>query len=165
MEKVAAGLLMYRHDQDRLEFFLVHPGGPYFRKKDAGHWTIPKGAPEGDEPLLETAQREFLEETGIRPLGPFCDLGTVRQKGGKLVYAWAFSGNWDPDTGIRCNSFTIEWPPASGRKAEFPEVDKAAWYPLDTAMEMIIPAQRPFLERATDLLSGPGKQKNHPPSD
>jgi predicted NUDIX family NTP pyrophosphohydrolase len=154
MKNISAGLLMYRKNSGNTEFFLVHPGGPYFARKETGVWTIPKGLPEDKEDLLDAAQREFFEETGIRPTGPFIDVGSIRQKGGKTVFAWAFSGSWAPDSGITCNTFTLEWPPRSGRKVEFPEVDKANWFTLSNASQLIIPEQLPFLERATDYLTG-----------
>src|SRR5690349_2485033 len=122
---ISAGLLMYRKVPG-LEFFLVHPGGPYFKNKTLGVWSIPKGLPENDEDLLITAQREFKEETGITPSPPFDPLGSIQQKAGKIVHAWSFSGSWDPTTGITCNTFSIEWPPRSGRFQEFPEQDQAA---------------------------------------
>lgn len=150
-QTVAAGLLMCRKSPGPLAFFLVHPGGPYFRKKDAGVWTIPKGLPEAGESLLETAQREFIEETGIDPIPPFHDLGVIKQKSGKVVRAWAFLGSWDPDAGITCNQFTLEWPPRSGRQMSFPEVDKAAWMDLETARTFILAQQIPFLERALKI--------------
>src|SRR5688500_14851656 len=102
---LSAGLLMYRLHDQKEEYFLVHPGGPYFAKRDKGIWTIPKGLPEKGEDLLETAQREFFEETGITPSPPFFALGNIRQKGGKVVHAWAFAGQWDAGSGIKCNSF------------------------------------------------------------
>ncbi|HEU5146826.1 MAG TPA: NUDIX domain-containing protein [Chryseosolibacter sp.] len=149
---VAAGLLMYRLGQRDMEFFLVHPGGPYYKNKHIGFWSIPKGLPEGDEDLLETARREFFEETGIRPSPPYHPLGTIRQKAGKVVHAWAFSGEWDPLSGIKCNDFSLEWPPRSGKMMSFPEVDKAAWMNYEYALEMIIAEQRPFLQRLADVL-------------
>ena len=149
--KVAAGLLMCRAHERALEYFLVHPGGPYFRNKDAGVWSIPKGIPEGTEPLIETATREFFEETGIRPGGPYYELGAIKQKGGKVVHAWMFAGSWDPGTGIQCNTFLLEWPPRSGKKVEFPEVDRARWFDYATAAAMIIPEQISFLKKAEEL--------------
>lgn len=101
-QNLAAGLLMYRDANGTLQYFLVHPGGPYFTMKDAGVWSIPKGIPEEGEDLMQAAQREFFEETGIKAVEPFQDIGTVRQKGGKVVQAWAFEGSWDPDSGITC---------------------------------------------------------------
>lgn len=151
-QNVAAGLLMCRKGQDLLTFLLVHPGGPYFRNKDAGVWTIPKGIPEEGESLMEAAQREFREETGIEPTPPFYDLGNIKQKSGKLVQAWAFLGAWDPATGITCNQFTLEWPPRSGKQMSFPEVDKAAWMDLETAKKFMLAQQIPLLERAMKLL-------------
>ena len=139
---------MCEKSQCELAFFLVHPGGPYFRKKEVGVWTIPKGLPEPGEDLTDTAQREFFEETGIKPTPPFHNLGTITQKSGKVVHAWAFLGSWIPATGITCNEFTMEWPPRSGKRVSFPEVDKAAWMNLETAQKSILPEQVPFLERA-----------------
>lgn len=144
-------MLMCRRWQDALQFFLVHPGGPFYKKREAGVWTIPKGLPEKGEELIQTAQREFLEETGITPAPPFFPLGTVRQKSGKVVYAWTFCGEWEPETGIQCNTFSLEWPPHSGKKMDFPEVDKARWMDFDEAVTMMLPAQLPFLERARGI--------------
>lgn len=144
---------MCRHNQGHLEFFLVHPGGPFFRNKDLGVWSIPKGLPDSEnEDLLETAQREFAEETGLIPTPPFHELGHIRQKSGKIVYAWAFRGEWDPTTGIQCNTFKLEWPPKSGRIQEFPEQDKAAWMTFEDAARHIIPEQLPILERAIQTM-------------
>jgi predicted NUDIX family NTP pyrophosphohydrolase len=145
---LSAGLLMCRF-QSELEFFLVHPGGPFFKNKELGVWSIPKGLPDGDEELLMTAQREFKEETGITPVPPFYPLGSIQQKAGKIVHAWAFAGKWDPADGIYCNTFTLEWPPKSGKIQEFPEQDKAEWMSYSKAATHINPAQLPLLERAT----------------
>jgi predicted NUDIX family NTP pyrophosphohydrolase len=145
---ISAGLVMCRFDQER-EFFLVHPGGPFFKKKLQGVWSIPKGLPEAGEELLSAAIREFEEETGIVPSGPFHSLGSIRQKAGKIVHAWAFEGSWDPASGIASNNFKIEWPPRSGKFAEFPEQDKAEWMNLEKAKEAIIPEQIPLLEKAS----------------
>lgn len=145
---LSAGLLMCRL-QSELEFFLVHPGGPFFKSKELGAWSIPKGIPDGDEDLLLTAQREFKEETGIVPTPPYHPLGSIQQKGGKIVHAWAFLGEWNPDEGIHCNTFSLEWPPKSGRFQEFPEQDRAAWMNHDKAAIHINPAQLPLLERAS----------------
>lgn len=147
-QNLAAGLVMCRKANGTLQYFLVHPGGPYYARKDAGVWSIPKGIPEKGEDLMQAAQREFFEETGIKSSPPFHDIGTVRQKGGKVVQAWAFRGSWDPESGITCNTFTLEWPPRSGRMMEFPEVDRARWMAYDEAVSMINPAQVPFLDRA-----------------
>jgi predicted NUDIX family NTP pyrophosphohydrolase len=143
--KTSAGLLMYRIEEDRTEVLLVHPGGPYFRSKDEGSWSIPKGEVEEAENLLEAAQREFREETGIRPTGPFIRLRPVKQKGGKVVFAWAFEG--DCETSEICsNSFSMEWPPKSGRQVSFPEVDRADFFDLCTAKQKINRAQVSLLD-------------------
>jgi predicted NUDIX family NTP pyrophosphohydrolase len=148
---ISAGLLMCRVEKTNLEFFLVHPGGPFFRNKDAGVWSIPKGIPDAGEQLLAAAIREFKEETGLDATGPFVAIGDIAQKSGKQVYAWAFLGTWNPADGITCNNFRIEWPPRSGKWAEFPEQDRAAWMDIDQAKEAIITEQIPFIERATAL--------------
>jgi predicted NUDIX family NTP pyrophosphohydrolase len=171
MPTVSAGLLLYRRVPDpetgelRVEVLLVHPGGPYWRNKDAGAWSIPKGMAEpgelGPEPetttaaklrdrgagadLLAVALREVKEETGLEPEGPFQPLGGVKPHGHKLVFAWAAEHDCDP-AAITSNTFTMEWPPRSGKQAEFPEVDRAAWFSLEAAREAIVPAQRRFLD-------------------
>lgn len=155
MAQASAGLLMCRRKNEELEFFLVHPGGPFFQKKNEGWWTIPKGIANASEELFETAKREFFEETGIRPTPPFHELGFIKQKSGKTVYAWAFSGGWEPAQGILCNEFTIEWPPRSGIFKNFAEVDKAAWMNLTEAKKMINSAQSPFLDRAMEIYKQP----------
>jgi predicted NUDIX family NTP pyrophosphohydrolase len=148
----SAGLLLYRRRGDGLELLLVHPGGPFFRNRDDGWWTVPKGLPEPGEEPLAAAQREFVEETGFAlPAGPFVDLGTVRQKGGKVVRAWAAEGDCDPAR-LRSNTFRLEWPPRSGRSSEFPEVDRAAFFDLAEARRKILPAQAPFLDRLVEQL-------------
>lgn len=124
---------------------LVHPGGPFWQKRDAGAWSIPKGEVGEGEDALSAACREFEEETGVRPRPPFVPLGEVRQKGGKRVVAWAFEGDCDPGA-IRSNTFRMEWPPRSGREAEFPEIDRAEFFPLETAREKINPAQAALLD-------------------
>jgi len=138
---------MYRTRANKVEFLLVHPGGPFWRTKDAEAWTIPKGEIEESEEALATAKREFEEELGIKPTGPFIELAPVRQKGGKIIHAWAFEGEVDPDR-ISSNVFSMEWPPRSGRLQEFPEVDRAAWFDLETAKSKINPAQIALLEEA-----------------
>ena len=145
MAKKSAGLLMYRHRDGNLEVFLVHMGGPYWAKKDAGAWSIPKGEYESGEDPFEAAKREFLEETGLIAAGEFTRLEDVKQPGGKVVSAWAFEGDCDAET-IRSNTFTMEWPPRSGRFQEFPEVDRGQWFDPDTAQEKILKGQRPLLE-------------------
>jgi predicted NUDIX family NTP pyrophosphohydrolase len=146
MKRQSAGLLMFRRHGASLEFLLVHPGGPFFQRKDLGAWSIPKGEYQDGEEPLEAAKREFAEETGIVPLGEFLPLGEVKQSGGKIVTAWAFEGNCEADK-IRSNTFSIEWPPKSGKMREFPEVDRAEWFPLALAREKILNAQAAFLDR------------------
>ena len=171
MPSISAGLLLYRHREDagtgapRLEVLLVHPGGPYWAKKDAGAWSIPKGEAEPDElgpgpatvtaakarnraagvDLLAVARREVREETGLEPDGPFRPLGGIKAHHHKLVYAWAVEHDCDA-AAITSNSFSIEWPPRSGRHAEFPEADRAAWFGVAAAREAIVPAQRRFID-------------------
>src|SRR4051812_25180155 len=120
MPRLSAGLLMFRVQHGQLQVFLAHPGGPYFARKDDGSWTVPKGEPDPGEDLLDAAKREFAEETGILPNGPLIPLTPVRQKGGKVVHAWAFAGDWEGT--IVSNTFTMEWPPKSGKRMEFPEI-------------------------------------------
>src|SRR5579863_219697 len=145
MEKRSAGLLMFRRTGAELEVFLVHAGGPFWANKDAGAWMIPKGEYTDGELPLDAARREFREETGFDASGEFIDLGTVRQAGGKLVRAWAFEGDCDPDR-LTSNLCTVEWPPRSGRLIEIPEVDRGAWYSLAAARTAILKSQQPFLE-------------------
>jgi predicted NUDIX family NTP pyrophosphohydrolase len=145
MPRVSAGILLYRQRDQQLEVLLVHPGGPFFRAKDAGAWTIPKGEPNQNEELLAAAVREFAEEIGFAPEGPFVELGAIRQKGGKEVHAWAASGDCDP-TAIRSNTFSIEWPTKSGQFRSFPEIDRAGFFTLDEARQKINPAQAALLD-------------------
>lgn len=151
MPRLAAGLLMYRIKNGRIEVLLAHPGGPFFMKKDDDAWTIPKGEPDGDEDLFVTAQREFEEETGIRPTGPFIPLQPIKQRGGKVVHAWAFEGDCDPAT-IKSNTFTMEWPPKSGRQQEFPEMDRAEWFDLPTARKKIKAGQEALIDELEVIL-------------
>jgi predicted NUDIX family NTP pyrophosphohydrolase len=151
MPRLSAGLLMFRIKDGALQVLLAHPGGPYFVKKDDGAWTIPKGEPDADEDLLITAQREFEEETGIEPTGPFIPLQPIKQKGGKIVHAWAFEG--DSDTAaIKSNTFSMEWPPHSGRQQEFPEIDRAEWFNLATARTKIKAGQEALIEELETIL-------------
>ena len=143
--KRGAGLLLYRRRND-LEVFLVHPGGPFWAKKDLGAWTIPKGEYESDEEPLAAAKREFTEETSFTADGEFLELGTVTQKSGKVVSAWAVEGDCDPEK-LVSNFCPVEWPPRSRRMIEIPEVDRGAWYGMEEAGQRIFPAQKPFLER------------------
>jgi predicted NUDIX family NTP pyrophosphohydrolase len=149
--KRSAGILMYRKPSaSSVEVFLVHPGGPFFAKKDEGAWTIPKGEIETGKDALEEAIREFEEETSFKPSGRFEALGEIKQKGGKLVQAWAVEG--DVDAGkIVSNGFEIEWPPASGKKKIFPEVDRAGWFKITEAKRKINPAQAAFLDKLIEL--------------
>lgn len=143
--RVSAGLVMYRCVPRGLEVLLVHPGGPFWRHKDQGAWSIPKGEAEVGEDLLAAACREFEEETGIKPQGPFLALNPVKQRGGKLVYAWAFEGDCDP-AAIRSNQFEMEWPRGSGLIQSFPEIDRAAFFEVGEAKAAINPAQVGLLE-------------------
>jgi len=145
MAKKSAGLLLYRDVSGALEVMLVHPGGPLWAGKDDGAWSIPKGEFDDSEEPLEAARREFTEETGgTVPGGDFIPLGALRQPGGKVVQAWAVKGDFDP-VQLRSNMFKMEWPPKSGRQKEFPEVDRAAWLPIQTALGKILKGQMPFL--------------------
>lgn len=152
----STGLLMYRHGGDALEVFLVHPGGPYWSKKDEGSWTLPKGEYEVGEEPLAAAQREFHEETGFDANEPFMELGTVKQKSGKLVLAWAFKGDCDP-TNLVSNTCEIEWPPRSRKRIVIPEVDRGAWFSLENGRIYIREEQRPFLDRLWQQLADNGK--------
>lgn len=150
---VSAGLLMYRGEDSSLQVLLVHPGGPFFRNKDEGAWSIPKGEVEPGEDFLETAKREFQEEIGITPIGPFVALKFVKQKGGKTVHAWAFQGDLDPQA-VLSNTFTMEWPPRSGRQMEFPEVDRAEFFDAAVAKHKINAAQVAFINELEGILNG-----------
>ena len=151
MRKPSAGLLACRRKAGRLEFLLVHPGGPYWERRDEGSWSIPKGEYEPDEAPLDAARREFLEETGFEPLGPFTPLTTLTQPNGKRVSAWAIEGDFDAEA-IRSNAFTMEWPPRSGQQAEFPEVDRGAWFDAEEAKHKLFPAQVGFVDELLGLL-------------
>ena len=152
MGKQSAGLLMYRRAAKAVEVFLVHPGGPYWAKKELGIWSIPKGEYAIGEDAFAAAKREFQEETGLTPKGEFRELSPIKQRGGKLVKAWAFEGDCNP-ADIHSNPFTMEWPPRSGQSQTFPEVDRADWFRLDDAKERILEAQINLLEELEELLS------------
>jgi predicted NUDIX family NTP pyrophosphohydrolase len=151
MPKVSAGLLIYRKQSGVLEFFLVHPGGPFFAKKETGVWGIPKGEIDEGEDALAAAQREFEEETGFKAEGPFMSLTPVMQKGGKIVHAWALKGDYNPEK-MKSNTFTMEWPPHSCRQQEFPEVDRAGWFTINEAKQAVNPAQIGFLEELQQMI-------------
>ena len=146
---------MYRIANGALDVLLAHPGGPFFKNKGDGHWSIPKGEPSPDEDLLLTAQREFEEETGLRPIGPYIELKPIKQKGGKVVHAWAFAGDCDPST-MCSNTFTMEWPPHSGRQAEFPEIDRCEFFDLTVAHRKIKDGQDKLLDELVERLKSRG---------
>jgi predicted NUDIX family NTP pyrophosphohydrolase len=145
MAKISAGIFMYRSRGGQLQVFLVHPGGPLWAKKDLGAWSIPKGEIDPGEDPLSAAQREFEEETGVKISGRFIPLSSVKLKSGKVVQAWAVEGDCDPAV-IRSNTFSMDWPPGSGRKQEFPEIDRAAWFGIGDAKEKINEGQVPLIE-------------------
>jgi predicted NUDIX family NTP pyrophosphohydrolase len=149
----SAGIVMYRRRASTVEVLLVHPGGPFWAKKDAGAWSIPKGEFAADEAPATAARREFIEEIGCDPGASLVPLGTVAQSRAKIVHAFAAEGDLDPVT-IRSNAFEIEWPPRSGRMQAFPEVDRAAWFTLDEARVRIVAGQRPILDALAAMRSG-----------
>jgi predicted NUDIX family NTP pyrophosphohydrolase len=145
MAKQSAGLLIYRRRAGELEVFLVHPGGPFWKNKDDGAWSIPKGEFAADEDPLAAAQRELQEETGFSVARPFAEMSPIKQRSGKVVYTWLVEGNFDA-TAIRSNTFAMEWPPRSGKMQEFPEVDRAEWFGLESAALKINKGQRALLD-------------------
>jgi len=150
--KQSAGLLVHRGTGATLEVLLVHPGGPFWAKKDDGAWFIPKGEIEAEEEPLATARREFREELGLPPPdGETLELGTVKNKGGKLIHAWALAGDLDL-SGFQSNTFSLEWPPRSGKQQEFPEVDRARYFGIEQALQKMHPAELPLLERLLQQL-------------
>ncbi len=152
MAKRSAGILLHRMRDGGPQLLLVHPGGPFWRNKDLGAWSIPKGEYGDEESPRDAALREFAEETGHRPdPGALAELGQVRQKGGKSVLAWALRGEFDP-AGLLSNLVELPWPPRSGRTASFPEVDRAEWFDPDTARDKLIPAQAEFVDRLLAVL-------------
>lgn len=152
MAKIAAGILAYRKTKGLLEILLAHPGGPLWGKKNLGNWSIPKGEAKGVENLLETAKREFEEETGFPPEGTFSSLGWIAQKSGKIVHCWAMENDLNADN-FRSNTFKLEWPPRSGKIQEFPEIDGLEFFNTQTARAKIHPAQIPFIDRLEEILS------------
>lgn len=153
MKKISAGLLMYRRTKGELEVFLAHPGGPYLKNKDGGYWGIPKGEIEDEESKLAAAMREFKEETGIDATGEFMPLGSVVLASGKTVHAWAFEGDFDESRPLESNLFQLEWPPRSGRRQWFPEIDQAAFFAVPVARQKINAAQAEFITRLERLLT------------
>ena len=154
MPKRSAGLLMYRRRAGGIEVFLVHPGGPFWAKKDSGAWSIPKGEYLDHEDPLDAAKREFQEETGFTAQGSFIHLSEVKQPGGKSVVAWAVEGDCDP-AALRSNTFPMEWPPRSGRQIQAPEIDRGAWFEIGEARSRLLAGQRPFLDRLLEHLREP----------
>ena len=153
-KKESAGLLMYDDQSDELRILLVHPGGPFFTKKDNSYWSIPKGEFQKNEDRLACAQREFTEETGLEIKSEiFHPLGNITQKGGKTVTAWAFQGSWKEGSKPQGNTFELEWPPRSGNIQHYPEIDRAEMFTVDEAQLKIITSQFPFIERLVDLLA------------
>lgn len=154
MAKESAGIVLYRYRDSTLEIFLVHPGGPFWKNKDSGAWSIPKGEFDKREDPLQAARREFHEETGCSVDGSFIALRPVRQAGGKLVHAWAVEGDCEAES-IRSNSFTMEWPPRSGQRKEFLEIDRAGWFSLELARQKILKGQLMLLDELHRILRDP----------
>lgn len=150
--KQSAGILLFRRSGERIEVLLGHPGGPFWKKKDHGAWTVPKGLIAPGEPAFEAAKREFLEETGHSPGGKFISLGDAKQPGGKTVHVWAVEGDWNPEE-LKSNLFQMEWPPHSGRLQTFPELDRAEWFTIPAARERILKGQTGFLNRLLEAIA------------
>ncbi|MBV8964419.1 MAG: NUDIX domain-containing protein [Hyphomicrobiales bacterium] len=152
MPSLSSGILMYRQEQEEVLVLLVHPGGPFWKRKDAGAWSIPKGEMDRHEDAATAARREFAEELGEVPAGALRSLGSLRQRGGKQVEAFALEGDFNVED-VRSNTFAMEWPPRSGRSETFPEIDRAEWFSLKCARDKILASQIPFLDRLEELLS------------
>ena len=151
LPKTSAGILLFRRSGDGIEVLLGHPGGPFWKKKDTGAWTIPKGLIASGEEPLEAAKREFAEETGHTPRGEFVSLGDAKQPGGKIVHVWTAEDDWNAEE-LKSNSFQMEWPPRSGRQQSFPELDRAAWFSMAEARDKILKGQLVFLSRLGEAL-------------
>ena len=151
MPKQSAGVLLYRFKENGLQVFLIHPGGPFWIRKDDGAWSIPKGEPGDEEDALSAAKREFREETGFVIEGNFVPLSPVKQKGGKVVTAFAVEGDCDAEA-IKSNTFEIEWPPKSGKKKSFPEADRAGWFSVEDARRKILPGQLPLIDELQQIV-------------
>ena len=147
----SAGLLLFRQRDKKVQVLLAHPGGPFWSRKDQGVWTIPKGLIGPSESLLSAAQREFAEETGYRPGGEAIPLGSAKQPGGKVVHVWAIEGDWDP-VDLQSNTFEMEWPPRSGRRQSFPEIDRASWFGIAEARLKILKGQTAFLDHLLETV-------------
>jgi len=150
--KESSGLLLFRRRGSAVEVLLGHPGGPFWRRRDEGAWTIPKGGSDEGEDALKAARREFEEETGYLPPGDAISLGSSRQPGGKLVHVWAVEDDWSPDE-LRSNTFALEWPPRSGEVRDFPELDRAAWFALGEARSKVLKGQVVFLDRLVEVIA------------
>jgi predicted NUDIX family NTP pyrophosphohydrolase len=159
MPKQSAGLLIYRRRDNRVEVFLVHPGGPFWQNKDHGAWSIPKGEFRSCDDPLDVAVRELREETGMTVHGEFVPLTPIRQRGGKTVHAWLVAGDFD-EADVKSNSFSIEWPPRSGKMQEFPEIDRAGWFTWEVARQKILESQRPLLDEAEARVEGNSARQN-----
>lgn len=157
---ISAGLLMFRRRNNSLEFLLVHPGGPFWKNKDEGAWSVPKGEIQPNEDLLTRAQIEFEEEIGFKPQGDWIALGSIKQKNGKTVHAWGFEGDLPDPFELKSNTFQLEWPPRSGKFAEIPEVDRAEFFSEEVAKQKLNPAQIPFLDRLCAALASRGLTTN-----
>lgn len=155
MRNISAGLILFRRNNRGVEVLLAHPGGPFWKNRDEGAWTIPKGLLEPGEETLEGAKREFREETGLEPNGPYIELGSIRQKAGKVVHAWAMEGDADVST-LKSNIARLEWPRGSGRFINYPEVDRCDWFTPDEARRVMIQAQAELVTRLEQLLLGDG---------
>ena len=161
MARNSAGILLWKREQHSMLVLLVHPGGPFWKNKDAGAWSIPKGEYGDDEAPLAAAKREFAEELGRLPAGEVTPLGEIRQKAGKVVTAFALEGDFDCAS-FKCNSFEIEWPPKSGKRASFPEIDQAQWFAIDEARRKINPAQAELIDRLEAVLATSSPAKSRP---